>query len=85
MMFRARLQVLATLVVATSLAWATGCEGDEDDCVKCCECQNDGDPRVFRPQPSGECATCEQQCNALSDRDFMGQEFDRIDQVACED
>jgi hypothetical protein len=83
--FRARVLVLVRLVVAVTLASATACEGDEDDCVQCCECKNDGSPLVFEPQPSGECATCQEQCTALADREFMGQPFDQVDRVECPD
>jgi hypothetical protein len=81
--FRKGFSVVVTLVVAASLASVTGCE-DEDDCERCCQCQNDNDPFVYDTS-SGECASCEEQCQALADREFMGQEFDIVERVECDE
>ena len=81
---RARVLVLATALLAATLAVAGGCDS-EDDCVKCCKCSNDNSPLVYRPQATDECLTCEEQCQALADREFMGQEFDNAEEIGCDD
>ena len=83
MRFGTRFSVTVMLVVAATFASAAGCEGDEDDCMHCCECHNDGTDVVYRPEPS--CSNCQEQCTALADREFMGQEFDHVDTVECPD
>jgi hypothetical protein len=85
MSLRAGVSVLVRLVVVVTLASAMACEGDEDDCVQCCECKNDGSPLVYRPDPSGECDTCQEQCDDLADRDFMGQPFDQVVRLECDE
>ena len=82
---RAGMRVLVRLVAVAALASAPACEGDDDECEKCCECQFDMSPIVYAPSPSGECGSCSEQCAALSEREFMGQEFDRVDQVECDE
>ena len=77
---------LAALVVATTLVWATGCNGDDDDeCFHCCECSNDGSPLVYRPGSTDDCMSCGDQCQALADREFLGQEFDNAKDIHCPD
>jgi hypothetical protein len=84
MVFRAGPHVLASYVVAATLALATGCNDDDDDgCVSCCKCSNDGAPLVYRPDAPGDCSTCQEQCQALADREFLGQEFDHADEIEC--
>ena len=82
MALRTGAHVLASLLVAT-LAAATGCEGDEDDCEKCCSCQYDGSPFVYRPGAATNCASCEEQCQRLADREYMGNEFDFVEEIEC--
>jgi hypothetical protein len=85
MAFRVGAHVVAAFMVA-SLVWSAGCNGDdEDDCVSCCECSNDGSPLVYRPDAPGDCSSCKEQCQALADRDFMGQEFDVAKKISCPD
>ena len=83
MRFRTRFSVMVTLVVVATFALAMGCEGDDDDCLQCCECQNDGTDIVYAPEPS--CTSCQEQCTALAVREFMGQEFDHVRVEECPD
>lgn len=86
MVLRARSFVLAGIVAATTLALVTGCEGDdEDDCIQCCECSNDNTMIAYRPEAPGDCSNCEEQCQVLADREFLGQEFDNVKRVSCPD
>ena len=79
-----RTLVLAALVAAAGLVM--GCNGDdEDDCIQCCKCSNDNSPLVYRPEATSSCMTCEEQCQALADREFLGQEFDHAKKIACPD
>jgi hypothetical protein len=86
MTFRALPRVLATVLLATSVVWAAGCNDDEDDeCMNCCECYNDPGDIKYRPEAPGNCMTCTEQCQALADRDFMGQKFDVVREIGCPD
>ena len=82
---RAKSRVIALFAAAT-LAWAAGCEDDDDDgCIHCCECSNDNDPVEYRPDAPGDCSTCEEQCQLLADEMFLGQKFDNAVDISCPD
>jgi len=86
MAYRSGSHVLAAFALAASLAWATGCNSDDDDsCIQCCKCSNDGSTMVYRPGSTDECTSCEEQCQALADREFLGQEFDNVERIECPD
>ena len=86
MAFRVRWSLLAYAVVVANLTWAAGCGNDDDDCANCCKCSNDGSPLVYRPMSVGDCSmTCAEQCQALADREFMGQAFDSAEEIDCPD
>ena len=86
MAFRAGARVFGIVAIAANLALAMSCNGDEDDeCMHCCKCWNDGTNIVYRPEAPGNCMTCTEQCQALADRDFLGQKFDNVDEVSCPD
>jgi hypothetical protein len=85
MTFRTVPRVLAIVASVASLVLAMGCEDEEDDCINCCECSNDGSDIEYRPDAPGDCSTCEEQCQILADREFLGQEFDHVKEISCPD
>jgi len=83
--YRAGSHILVAFIVATTLTWATGCNSDDDDqCFHCCECSYDNSPLKYRPGATDDCASCGEQCQALADREFLGQEFDNVKGIDCE-